>query len=83
MQNFKLIFCFKRKNLPHFLPFYHFQNKIVFFRATMNKKNKISKKIPAKTEIEIPKSVYAKDGKVFVIINGKPNSKINSITGIL
>ena len=81
MQSFKLINFLRRKNFPIFLPFSLLQNKIVFFKTIMDKKDKKSKKNPAKVEIEIPKSIYAKEGKIFVIINAKPNSKINSITG--
>ncbi len=30
----------------------------------------------------VPKSIYTKESKVFLIINAKPNSKINAIQGM-
>lgn len=37
-----------------------------------------------KKEVEkepIPKSIYQKSDGIFIMVNGKPNSKMNSITG--
>ena len=37
-----------------------------------------------KTEIikeEIPKSIYKKNDNICIMVNAKPNSKINAITG--
>jgi uncharacterized protein YggU (UPF0235/DUF167 family) len=33
-------------------------------------------------ETGVPKSIYAKDGKVYIVVNAKPNAKTNAVQGI-
>jgi len=49
-----------------------------------NKGKDKSKQAPKEEEekIEIPKSIYEKDGKVYISIGAKPNAKTSAITGI-
>ena len=32
---------------------------------------------------EIPKSIYEKNENIYIMVNAKPNSKINAITGFV
>jgi len=45
--------------------------------ASKNKKEK-----PEEEKSSTPASIYGRDGKTFIVIDAKPNSKVSSIVGI-